>query len=596
MKSEESPEKLANIRHSLSHLLATVVREKDPNVKLAIGPVIENGFYYDFEFSKDADSRGTNADERGISEKDLPRLQKRMKELIHKGLSFIGEEVSPDEARRIFKNEPYKLELIDEFASEGKKLTIYKSGEFVDLCKGGHVENTKEIDTDAFKITHIAGAYWRGDEKNKMLTRIYGLAFENKDALDTYLKNQEEAKKRDHRKLGKDLEIFTIIDDIGPGLPLFYPNGAILRRLVERYIEEEQEKRGYQPIWIPHITKGNLYKTSGHLDKYDAMYPPMNIDENDYYLKPMNCPHFLMLYKTQQHSYRDLPLRYTSTTTNYRYEKSGELSGLTRVRSLTQDDCHVFCEPSQIEEEIKLMLEMIGNVYKKFGLNDFSVRISLRDPKNKEKYLGEDAVWEKAETALKNVVKTTGWKYEEEEGEAAFYGPKLDFVFKDVLGRDWQLSTIQLDWNLPERFELEYIDNEGKQARPVVIHRAILGSTERFLGIMIEHYGGAFPVWLSPVQALILPISEKFGAYGEEVRRALVSVGFRVELDSRNESLGKKIRDGKMKKTPYLLVVGEKEESSKTVTVESRDGESVGAFKIQEFIDFLGEKIKGTQY
>jgi len=595
MKSEESLEKLANIRHSLSHLLAMVVREKDPNVKLAIGPVIENGFYYDFEFSKDADSRGTNAEERGISEKDLPRLQKRMKELVRKELSFVGEEVSSDEARRIFKNEPYKLELIDEFAGEGKKLTIYKSGGFVDLCKGGHVENTKEIDTDAFKITHIAGAYWRGDEKNKMLTRIYGLAFENKDALDTYLKNQEEAKKRDHRKLGKELEIFTIIDDIGPGLPLFYPNGAILRRLVERYIEEEQEKRGYQPIWIPHITKGNLYKTSGHMDKYDAMYPPMNIDENDYYLKPMNCPHFMMLYKTQQHSYRDLPLRYTSTTTNYRYEKSGELSGLTRVRALTQDDCHVFCEPSQIEDEIKLMLEMIGNVYKKFGLNDFSVRISLRDPKNKEGYLGEDAVWEKAETALKNVVKTTGWKYEEEEGEAAFYGPKLDFVFKDVLGRDWQLSTIQLDWNLPERFELEYIDNEGKQARPVVIHRAILGSTERFLGIMIEHYGGAFPVWLSPVQALILPISEKFGAYGEEVKRALVSAGFRVELDSRNESLGKKIRDGKMKKTPYLLVVGEKEASAKTITVESRDGESVGTLQIQEFVDFLGKKIKGSK-
>jgi len=589
-------ERLSNIRHSLSHLLATVVREKDPGVKLAIGPVIENGFYYDFEFSKDADLRGMNAEERGISEKDLPRLQKRMKELVRQGLSFVSKEVSVDEARKLFVNQPYKLELIEEFAQEDRKLTVYETGNFVDLCKGGHVENTKEIDTDAFKITHIAGAYWRGDEKNKMLTRIYGLAFENKDALDTYLKNQEEAKKRDHRKLGKDLEIFTIIDDIGPGLPLFYPNGAILRRLVERYIEEEQEKRGYQPIWIPHITKGKLYETSGHLDKYDAMYPPMNIDENDYYLKPMNCPHFMMLYKTQQHSYRDLPLRYTSTTTNYRYEKSGELSGLTRVRALTQDDCHVFCEPPQIEDEIKLMLEMIGQVYKKFGLNDFWVRVSLRDSKNKEKYLGSDEVWEKAENALKNVVKATGWKYEEEEGEAAFYGPKLDFVFKDVLGRDWQLSTIQLDFNQPERFELEYIDSKGKQARPVVIHRAILGSTERFLGIMIEHYGGAFPVWLSPVQALILPISEKFGAYGEEVRRALVSAGFRIELDSRNESLGKKIRDGKIKKTPYLLVVGGKEESTKTITVESRDGESVGTLKIQEFIDFLGEKIKGTQY
>lgn len=581
MKSEEQSEKLANIRHSLSHLLATVVREKDPGVKLAIGPVIENGFYYDFEFSGDYSP----------TPEDLKGFQKAIKKLAGRNLPFKGKEVTPNEARKLFANEPYKLELIEEFSKEGRKLTVYETGAFVDLCKGGHVENTKEIDTDGFKITHTAGAYWRGDEKNKMLTRIYGLAFENKDALDTYLKNQEEAKKRDHRKLGKDLEIFTIIDDVGPGLPLFYPNGAILRRLVERYIEEEQEKREYQPIWIPHITKGKLYETSGHLDKYDAMYPPMNIDENDYYLKPMNCPHFMMLYKTQQHSYRDLPLRYTSTTTNYRYEKSGELSGLTRVRSLTQDDCHVFCEPSQIEGEIKLMLEMIGDVYKKFGLNDFSVRISLRDSKNKEKYLGSDEVWEKAENTLKNVVKTTGWKYEEEEGEAAFYGPKLDFVFKDVLGRDWQLSTIQLDWNLPERFELEYIDNEGKQARPVVIHRAILGSTERFLGIMIEHYGGAFPLWLSPVQALILPISEKFGAYGEEMRRTLVSVGFRVELDSRNESLGKKIRDGKMKKIPYLLVVGEKEESSKTITVESRDGETPGTVTIDDFASFLKKKL-----
>lgn len=578
-------EHLDNIRHSLSHLLATVVREKDPGVKLAIGPVIENGFYYDFEFSGDYSP----------TPEDLKGFQKAMKKLAGKHLPFKGKEVTADEAKKIFSNEPYKLELIEEFSKEGRKLTIYETGDFVDLCKGGHVENTKEIDTDGFKITHTAGAYWRGNEKNKMLTRIYGLAFENKEALDTYLKNQEEAKKRDHRKLGKDLEIFTLIDDVGPGLPLFYPNGAILRRLVERYIEEEQEKRGYQPIWIPHITKGNLYKTSGHLDKYDAMYPSMNIDENDYYLKPMNCPHFFMLYKTQRHSYRDLPVRYTSTTTNYRYEKSGELSGLTRVRSLTQDDCHVFCEPSQIEGEIKLMLEMTGQVYKKFGLNDFWVRISLRDPKNKEKYLGGDVVWKKAENALKNVVKTTGWKYEEAEGEAAFYGPKLDFVFKDVLGRDWQLSTIQLDFNMPERFELEYIDSEGKQSRPVVIHRAILGSTERFLGIMIEHYGGAFPVWLSPVQALILPISEKFGAYGEEVRSALVSAGFRVELDSRNESLGKKIRDGKIKKTPYLLVVGEKEESAKTITVESRDGESVGTLQIQEFIDFLGKKTKDSK-
>jgi len=578
-------EQLSNIRHSLSHLLAMAVREKDPGVKFAIGPVIDNGFYYDFEFSGDYSP----------TPEDLKGFEKAMKKLIGGKLPFVGKEVSADEARKLFAEEPYKLELIEEFASDGKKLTTYTTGNFIDLCKGGHIENTKEIDADAFTLTHIAGAYWRGSEKNKMLTRIYGLAFENKAALDTYLKNQEEAKKRDHRKLGKDLEIFTVIDDIGPGLPLFYPNGAILRRLVERYIEEEQEKRGYQPIWIPHITKGKLYETSGHLDKYDAMYPPMNIDENDYYLKPMNCPHFMTLYKTQQHSYRELPLRYTSTTTNYRYEKSGELSGLTRVRSLTQDDCHVFCEPSQIEEEIKLMLEMIGNVYKKFGLNDFWVRISLRDPKDKQKYLGDDEVWEKAENALRNVVSGTSWKYKEEEGEAAFYGPKLDFVFKDVLGRDWQLSTIQLDWNLPERFELEYTNASGEKARPVVIHRAILGSTERFLGVMIEHYGGAFPLWLSPVQVLILPISEKFNAYGETVRQTLRESGFRAELDGRNESLGKKIREGKIKKIPYLLVVGEKEESSKTITVESRDGESVGAIEIKKFVDILTEKIKSSQ-
>ena len=574
--------KIEEIRHSLAHLLAMAVIEKDPEAKLAIGPVIDNGFYYDFEFSPDFMP----------TPDDLKGFRKAMKKLVGKKLPFEGREITPAEARKLFAKQPYKLELISEFEKNGQTLTAYSSGNFTDLCRGGHIKNTSEINLDSFALTHIAGAYWRGDEKNKMLTRIYGLAFETKEELDAYVAKQEEAKKRDHRKLGKDLEIFTIIDDIGPGLPLFYPNGAILRRLVERYIEEEQEKRGYQPIWIPHITKSKLYEISGHLDKYDAMYSPMKVDDDDYYVKPMNCPHFMMLYKTKPHSYRNLPLRYTSTTTNYRYEKSGELSGLTRVRSLTQDDCHVFCEPSQIKEEIKLMLEMIGDVYKKFGLNDFGVRISLRGPKNKEKYLGSDEVWEKAEEALKNVVETTGWKYEEEEGEAAFYGPKLDFVFKDVLGRDWQLSTIQLDFNLPERFGLEYIDSVGKPARPVVIHRAILGSTERFLGIMIEHFGGAFPLWLSPVQALILPISDKFAAYGEEIKKTLFNAGFRVSLDDRNESLGKKIREGKLKKIPYLIVVGEKEESAKSISVESRDRGKIDEQTITEFIALLKEEVR----
>ncbi len=576
--------KIEEIRHSLAHLLAMAVLEKDPQAKLAIGPVIDHGFYYDFEFSPDF----------APTPNDLKGFEKKMKKLIGGKLPFEGREITPEEARKLFAEQPYKLELIGEFEKDGQTLTSYSSGNFTDLCRGGHIKNTSEINPDSFALTHIAGAYWRGDEKNKMLTRIYGLAFETKEELDAYVAKQEEAKKRDHRKLGKDLEIFTIIDDIGPGLPLFYPNGAILRRLVERYIEEEQEKRGYQPIWIPHITKSKLYEISGHLDKYDAMYSPMKVDDDDYYVKPMNCPHFMMLYKTKPHSYRNLPLRYTSTTTNYRYEKSGELSGLTRVRSLTQDDCHVFCEPSQIEEEIKLMLEMIGNVYKKFGLNEFSVRISLRDPKNKKKYLGEDVVWDKAEEALKNVVKTTGWKYKEEEGEAAFYGPKLDFVFKDVLGRDWQLSTIQLDFNLPERFGLEYVDSAGKSARPVVIHRAILGSTERFLGIMIEHFGGAFPLWLSPTQALILPVSDKFSTYGEEIKKTLLNAGFRVSLDGRNESLGKKIREGKLKKIPYLVVVGEKEESSKSVSVESRDNGNLGVMTTEEFISLLAKESAGS--
>ena len=579
MKSEESAEKMAHTRHSLAHLLAAAVQRIYPTAKRAIGPAIENGFYYDFEFAEP------------ISDKDLGKIEKEMRKTLATWGTFTRQEKTPEEAREYFKGNPYKLELIDEIVGKGEGITFYESSPyFTDLCRGGHADDMSAIDPDSFTLSRVAGAYWRGDEKNAMLTRIYGLAFSNKEELDAYLTQQEEAKKRDHRKLGKELELFTLIDEIGPGLPLFYPNGAILRRIVERFIEDEQEKRGYVPIWIPHITKGELYKISGHLDKYDAMYTPMKVDDEDYYLKPMNCPHFMMLYRSLPHSYKELPLRYTCTTTNYRYEKSGELSGLTRVRALTQDDCHVFTTPQQIEDEIKLMLEMIDVVYKKFGLTDFWVRISLRDSKNKEGYLGSDEVWEMSENALRNVVKATGWRYEEAEKEAAFYGPKLDFMFKDAIGRQWQLSTIQLDWNLPERFELEYADSAGGKTRPVVIHRAILGSTERFLGVMIEHFGGAFPLWLSPVQVAILPVSEQFSDYAREVQAELQKAGFRVDLDSRNESLGKKIREGKMKKTPYLIVVGEKEIASKTVAVEGREGGSLGAMSIEELIAKLTEE------
>lgn len=581
MENSAEIEKLHNIRHSLAHLLAIAVLEKDPGAKLGIGPVIENGFYYDFEFSNGYTP----------TPEDLKVFEKAMRKMVNKGLLFEGREVSVDDAKKIFIGQPYKLDLIKEFEGEGKDLTIYKTGEFEDLCKGGHIGNTKEIPADAFTITHTAGAYWRGDEKNQMLTRIYGLAFESGEALDTYKKQLEEAKKRDHRKLGKELGLFTIIDEIGAGLPLFYPKGALLRKTIEDFISEQQKKRGYQDIWIPHITKGTLYEISGHLDKYDAMYTPMKIDEHDYYVKPMNCPHFMMLYKTLQHSYKELPVRYTCTTTNYRYEKSGELSGLTRVRSLTQDDCHVFTRPDQIETEIDLMLDMIKEVYAGFGLSDFYVRISLRDSKNKEKYIGSDDVWDTAENALRDIVKKTGWKYEEAEDEAAFYGPKLDFMFKDAIGRQWQLSTIQLDFNLPERFDLNYVNESSEKIRPVVIHRAVLGSTERFMGVMIEHFAGAFPLWLSPVQVKILPISEKFVEYAKKVHAELVSAGIRVELDDSNESLGKRIRTAKTEKVPYILILGEKEVEAKTVTAERRDGAHMDAVTLDVFISTITKEI-----
>ncbi len=541
-------QELNNLRHSCAHLLAAAILDIWPNAKRTIGPPIEDGFYYDFDFG-----------DVKVSETDFVRIENKMREILKTWTGFEHKELSKAEALALFKDNPYKCELIEEFAGDGKTLTSYTSGTYVDLCKGGHVENPKEA-LKNFKLLSIAGAYWRGSEKNAMLTRIYGTCFPTKEELEHYLVMMEEAKKRDHRKLGKELELFAIIDEIGPGLPLFYPRGAILRRLVENFIIERQEKRGYVPIWIPHITKGRLYEISGHLQKYDAMYPPMQLPEEDaYYLKPMNCPHFMMLYKTQPHSYRELPLRYTCTTTNYRYEKSGELSGLTRVRALTQDDCHVFTLPSQIEGEINLMLDMIGETYKAFGFENFWVRISTHDPANKEKYIGDPKIWEESEAALAKLIEGRGWKHKVGVGEAAFYGPKLDFIAKDVIGREWQLSTIQLDMNLPERFELEYIDADGTKKRPVVIHRAILGSTERFLGILIEHYGGAFPLWLAPVQVRLATVSEEFIPFAKSLLADLVNAGVRAELDESNEKVGKKIRNAATMKVPWTIVVGGKE-------------------------------------
>ncbi|MFA6006182.1 MAG: threonine--tRNA ligase [Candidatus Paceibacterota bacterium] len=576
------PEKLQNIRHTLAHLMAQAVKELYPNAQLTLGPAIDTGFYYDIDFGADK-----------LSDADLPKIEKLMRKNLQNWKEFTHQEVDEAGAEKAFAGNQYKLELVKEISERGEKITLYTCGNFTDLCRGGHAENpSKDIAPDSFKLDRIAGAYWRGSEKNPMLTRIYGLAFESKPALDMHLTMLEEAKKRDHRKLGKELELFMIADEVGPGLPMFYPKGAILRRLIENYIIEEQEARGYVPIWIPHITKGKLYEISGHLSKYDAMYNPMHIDDDDYYLKPMNCPHFMMLYKSLPHSYKELPLRYTCTTTNYRYEKSGELSGLTRVRALTQDDCHVFCMPDQIENEIKLMLEMIGNAYHVFKITDFWVRISLRDSKDKSKYLGDDDVWNKAEDALRKVVKASGWKYKEAENEAAFYGPKLDFMMKDAIGREWQISTIQLDFNLPKRFELEYTSNTGTKEQPVVIHRAILGSTERFMGVLIEHLAGNFPTWLSPIQVAILPISDKHLEYSKKVAESLRASGVRVELNEDNDTLGKKIRNAKGTKVPYMLVIGDAEVNDKTITVEHRDKGKVGAQSVAEFIANITDEIK----
>ncbi len=588
--------RLDTMRHSAAHVLAAAIMEMFPDAKLGVGPVIENGFFYDVDLP------------RPLTTLDLQKLEARMAKIIQRNEPFVREEMKLDDAIAFFKNlkQDYKVELLTDLKKRGTTAiseeestdvdaakpdvaSVYRTGKFVDLCRGPHVKSSREI--GAIKLRSVAGAYWRGKQENKQLQRVYGTAFATKEELAAYLTMLEEAEKRDHRKLGKELELFTVIDEVGLGLPLFYPKGALLRRLVENYVIEEQEKRGYVPIWIPHITRGELYKISGHLDKYDAMYAPMKIDEEDYYLKPMNCPHFMMLYRSMPHSYRDLPLRYTSTTTNYRYEKHGELNGLTRVRSLTQDDCHVFCMPDQIEGEIELMLDMIGKAYKVFGFKEFWVRISLRDPKNKKNYLGSDDVWDRAEAALRKVVKATGWNSKEAEGEAAFYGPKLDFMFKDAIGREWQLSTIQLDFNLPERFALEYAGDDGAKHRPVVIHRAILGSTERFLGIMIEHYAGAFPTWLAPVQAQLIPVGKDHWATVKKLAKLLQAEGIRVAYDDLRETVGYKIRKSEKMKIPYMLVIGDKEKSLKKLTVRIRGRKKEVSMTLKGFIERLKDEI-----
>ncbi len=570
-------------RHSLAHLLAAAVLEMYPDTKLTLGPAIDTGFYYDFEFSKP------------ISDDILLKIEKSMRKLLPSWKKFEHKEVSVDEAKEIFKNNPYKLELIDEIISKKEKITLYTAGHFTDLCRGGHVENpSKEIDPESFKLDRVAGAYWRGDEKNKMLTRIYGLAFESKATLDEFLHIREEAKKRDHKKLGKELGLFTFSELVGAGLPLWTPKGTIIRELLNDYVWELRKEKGFQKVTIPHITKKDLYETSGHWSKFaDELFKITTREKHVFAMKPMNCPHHTQIFASSPKSYRDMPQRYCETTMVYRDEQSGELSGLSRVLSITQDDAHVFCRKIQIQNEVFAIWDIIDTFYKTFGFSDLKIRISKHDPKHFEKYLGTAEIWQSAEeqlTALVEMRGVTNWI--DGIGEAAMYGPKIDFIAKDSIGRTLQLATIQLDFNQPKNFGLVCTNEKGEKENVVMIHCAIMGSIERFMSVLIEHYAGVFPFWLSPVQTKILPINENHIGFAQKVFEALKKVGIRAELDSSNEGLGKKVRNAKVEKIPYLLIIGDKEIESQKVTVENRDEGNIGTLSIEELVQkFESETI-----
>ena len=580
---------IEQIRHSLAHLLGASILELYPNSKITLGPAIENGFYYDVDVAGK------------ITDTDLEKIESKMREILKTWTTFEKKVLTKEEALKIFINNEYKEELINEISNKGEEITVYKSGNFIDLCRGGHVEDAKDIKEDCFLLEKIAGAYWRGNEKNKMLTRIYGIAFETKEELEAYIFQQEEAKKRDHRKIGKEQKLFTISDLVGAGLPMLQPNGMILRKEIEDYLWSLHKNKGYSRVWTPHITKQNLYETSGHAAKFGEELFRVKGGEEDFFIKPMNCPHHMQIFADNQFSYRDMPVRYFEPATVYRYEKAGQLSGLTRVRAITQDDGHLFCRISQIGEEVSTIVEIIKSFYTTMGmLNGYWVRLSVRGD-DKSKYLGSDEVWMKAEEALEKAAKENELNYKIGRDEAAFYGPKLDFMFKDAIGREWQLATIQCDFNLPERFELKFINENGEEERPVVIHRAISGSLERFMGVMIEHFAGAFPVWLSPIQVTILPISEHQKEYTDNIYKRLKDSDIRVELDDSNESLGKRIRKAKMSKVPYIIVIGDKEKEAKIITVEGRtpsstlegsSGEKLEGITIESFLERLQKEIK----
>ncbi len=568
--------------HSSAHLMAEALQELYPGIKFGIGPAIENGFYYDVD-------PGTAV----IKEGDLPVIEAKMGELAARKVAYVRNDISKADALKKFqeKGDEYKVELINDL--QDGTITLYTQGNFTDLCRGPHLPGTSEI--KAIKLLSVAGAYWRGDEKRKMLTRIYGITFPKKKMLDEYLVLLEEAKKRDHRKIGKELELFAFSETVGKGLPLWLPRGTALRLRLEDFLKKIQRRFEYQQVMTPHIGNKQLYVTSGHYAKYgkDSFQPIHTPEEGEeYLLKPMNCPHHCEIYKVKPRSYKDLPLRMAEFGTVYRYEQSGELHGLTRVRSFTQDDAHIFCRPEQLKEEFLKVMDIIFIIFKALDFENFEAQISLRDPQNKEKYIGSDENWEKAESAIVDACREKGLKARVELGEAAFYGPKLDFMVKDAIGRRWQLGTIQVDYNLPERFELEYTGEDNQKHRPVMIHRAPFGSMERFVAVLIEHTAGKFPLWLTPDQVVILPISEKFNDYAYEIAKDLNIKDIRVQVDDRNEKIGRKIRDNELKRIPYMLIVGEKEAENREVSVRRQGEGDKGTIKVNEFINMVTEEVE----
>jgi len=563
-EEQEKNEKLEIMRHSAAHVMAEAVQSIFPDAKFGIGPAIKDGFYYDFDLP------------RPLNPDDLPLIETKMSKIIASNEPFIRKEVTKEEARRLFATQPYKLELIDEIPDE--KVSLYQQGSFVDLCRGPHVSSTREI--KAFKLTNIAGAYWRGDEHCPMLQRIYGVAFDTKKTLDEHLKNLEEAARRDHRKLGKELDLFSIQDEAGPGLVLWHPKGAIIRRTIEDFWKDEHVKRGYDIVYTPHIARIDLWKTSGHLEFYqDYLYSPMDVEGQKYILKPMNCLGHILIYKTRLRSYRELPIRYAELGTVYRYERSGVLHGLSRVRGFTQDDAHIFCRPDQLEEEIIGVLDLALFMIDAFGFSSYQVLLSTRP----EKYAGTIEVWEEATDTLRQALEHSKVAYEIDPGEGVFYGPKIDIKFESALGKAWQGPTIQVDFNLPQRFNVTYIGEDGKEHAVVMVHRTVLGSMERFLASLIEHYGGTFPLWLAPVQVRVIPVADRHLDYAHKLEAQLKNEGVRVEVDARSERINLKIRQAQLDKIPYMLVVGDKEIADSTVSIRLRSGEQLADHSFDKF-------------